>query len=225
MFGTTHLQSEPSRLNPAILTKTMLKKLMSSIADSIDDAIILDIYQGDACVGVWTKKRKVAVSQRATLRKVAEKNGCYEVRIKIENTEIEIQGSHALFHTQQEVINFLKSDLSYKDIWRSTNRAGEPLKQDHWFSLITNEKSYPCEDCLIVKITKNIWLKFRADFSMNQQPPAANTKGCLTITIGKNNIVYVEWEDLNNAYPKYSQKLRLSDIEVLQESEVIAEIL
>jgi hypothetical protein len=207
--------------------KNMLKELMNSIANSIDDAIILDIWQGDACVGVWTKKRKVAVSQQATRRKVAERTGCYEVRLKIGNTEIEIQGHHSMFHTQQEVIDFLKSNHSYKDVWRTIPTSKHrPLKEDHWFSLITTEKSYPCEDCLLVKIIdKKVWLKFRADFSMNQQPPAANTKGTLTITIGENDIVHVEWEDLNSIYPPYSQKLRLSDIEVLQESDVIAEIL
>ena len=190
------------RLIPHI---AMIKELLNSVADALDDAIVLDIYRGDACVGVWTKRRKLAMSQQATLRKVAEKYGCDEVRVKMGNTEIEIMERHPLFRTQQDVIDFLRS------------------KDNVQFNLITHGKSFPATDSLFVKV-ETIWLKFRADFSMVQQPPAT-IDGTLTISPSQNNTVLVEWEDQFKMFPRYSYNLKLSDIEVLQQSDVVAELL
>lgn len=183
----------------------MLKQLLEKL--NLDDCIVLDIYRGDSCVGVWTKNRKIAMSQKSFYRELAEQHGCLETRIRIKNTEIYIMHKHKLFKSQQDIKEYLKT-----------------VPDNSKFFIYSQGRSYPASQNLFVKIDF-AWLKFRADYSMVDQPPSTIQGSLEIIPSDTPDMVLVDWRDEHMMYPQYHYNIKPSDIEVLDESHITAELL
>lgn len=213
----------------------MLKELTQAVTTAVKngETRMLDLYHKDACVGVWTpmknfqldlvkeqilsyqdflyqdtqkqKQGGLILSKENMLRKVAEKNKCKSVRIFWEATELEFYKKHEMFKTVKDIIDFLNT-----------------LPEETLFYLKSYGKCYPAESCLLFNVQK-VWLKFRADFSMYELPPAS-INGELTIK-PEGDQYHVFWEDAEGRYVPYRHHLRLKDIEILEESDVVAELL
>lgn len=208
----------------------MIKELTNAVTIAVKkrQTRVLDLYHNDACVGVWEnrilpqgihketykekfgldledKTKGIIMSKGSTLRKVAEKNKCEGVRIFWETTELEFYKKHEMFKKIDDIIKFLNS-----------------LSEETMFYLHSNGKCYPAEDCLLFNV-QNIWLKFRADFSM-QERPFASIMGELTIKPHGDKF-QVFWVDTEQTYPQYRQVLRLKDMNVVEACEVTAELL
>jgi len=183
----------------------MLQKVLDTLIKHLDEGTVLDVFRKNSYVGMWKENSQV-IALNSVQRKLAEKIGCEGVLIKLNDTELYIVQKHLPFNSKQELYSFLKEISS--DV----------------FYLSTHGKSYPAPDNLYVKV-EYAWLKIRADYSMIDTP-SSTILGTFSITPSKNKgMVLVDWRDDNNSFPQYHYNLKISDIEVLDEYEITAELL
>ncbi len=200
-----------------------MKKLFEPIVELINSdnkhVSISDCYN-ELPISVWRTMESnritgITLSKGHALKKMIEKGQATSVEIKINKDKYLIKSKHDYFKKKADIIQFLKSlnleaelELGLKDC-----------------------KSYPTDKNLFVNLN-GVWLSLRADYSMNDTP-SSTVRGDLSIRPSapaegskkRKGFYKIFWQHEHGMLPEYNYNITLNDMEIVPESDIIAELL
>jgi len=185
----------------------VIHKICKELVKSFDNKniTIVDLYTKEQIIGMWGNKT-LLLSETNPIRYIAEKKQCKHIKIRIgDKKTIVIDRQHKPLVKKSEVIQFL-----------------EEIPDDARFEVDFEEvKSYLSDEGLMVEITEDAWLKFRASYD---NPPPTTIMGQMTMTPTDDNVNYkILW--MSKLYPSFKYTLPVNDIEVLDKGDMVIELL